>query len=75
MGVAAGLLLVIFFWFFLLRRSYKKLRKGQPRRSRFKPDYDLSDPCPKRRGETAFCGYCPLLDLNTGECARGRWRS
>ena len=49
MGVAAVLLLVIFFWFFLLRRSYKKLRKGQPRRSRFKPDYDLSDPCAKRR--------------------------
>ena len=68
------LLFVLLFWFLLLRRSYKKIGKGQSKRTKLEPNYNMDDPCPKRRGEAALCGYCPLFDSNTGECSRGRWR-
>ncbi len=66
---------IIFLWIISLRHSYKKLQLGRPLQEKPKVQYNLADVCPKRRGEAALCGYCPLFDPNTGECARGRWRS
>jgi hypothetical protein len=73
MGKIVLLLVVLFFWFVLLKQSYRRLSTRRGLRSKLEPHYDLADPCPKRRGEAALCGYCPLFDCNTGECNRGRW--